>query len=346
MSSLNWQRLWNALYDYWEQRSGLADEIKHSLKKPEQAPLDSRKPNWLLYYGATFNPPHNIHMRVIQIVHGFCVQYSKDRGDFAVAGSMIGCSSDTDVKKKTCEQNKHFGVENIIPLSSLVRLQLWVQGFIEMGVTNASVSGFSDWEQVWALRDFLQSWWNWMFTFHFVRVMKLDDTKGNQNSVFEDSEGDDVFEPLYSGTKPGSGEVPRGQGRPVGMQTTIVTDIGGQGSWMSENTRRPRKLRQYEPWIQIEGRFDSSIQSVWRCSRKEETHEVIFICADAGPKGKRAVQSVDCWRIISNPEYDDDEKVTQLRAAGFLAPSTLLQKVKEMMNHRGGSPARYENLRS
>lgn len=128
MSSVDTHRICDSISACWEEKlpgqPGWLTEQK-PFDRPLQPGLNSGKTNCVLYYGASFNPPHQGHGTVLKTVYE-AGPHIMPHLDMHLAGAMIGCSRIDDLIRKTSEQRGEFG--EIMALPSQDRHVLWHQG--------------------------------------------------------------------------------------------------------------------------------------------------------------------------------------------------------------------------
>lgn len=159
MSSNN-QRICDALRDFWTRRHPKGHDSHKTqaeweeerqrqewFDRPLQPQLvagtgSTTMPNLILYFGASFNPPHAAHGDVIRTVYEACqyVMQSRKAGlnpadtnhdqrymNMNLAGATISCSRAGDLMEKVQSQKGRHTIE-VKPLSGHERLELWNRG--------------------------------------------------------------------------------------------------------------------------------------------------------------------------------------------------------------------------
>lgn len=122
MSSGAEHRICDAIRDCHEKDSPGWEEAEKPYDRPEQPALDASRVNCVFYYGASFNPPHETHGRILKTIYDDAGPHMMSSLDAHLAGALVGCSAHADLLQKTSEQKIP------IPLPSRDRLQLWHEG--------------------------------------------------------------------------------------------------------------------------------------------------------------------------------------------------------------------------
>ncbi|KAI1874493.1 hypothetical protein JX265_004701 [Neoarthrinium moseri] len=323
--------------EYYPQKCPTAKEPWLPERKPLDGlwlpPLKIEMKNYLLYDGATFNPGHKAHAEVLKVIYDAANEHiiPSFKLEMNLAGSLIGCSADNDLERKVMEQNKDKEGRQIFALPSKVRLDLWCRGIQQLKLSHfAYVGGFSLWSDFWLFVEFLETWKGGKYRIRFIRVVKIDRKKDGHSKIFERQQNAQLFEPLYYKDTPGSGQTSKPTEH-IGMEITIATNSGGQGSWMDENTSEPRKLLGHTNWEPIKryGGSDGD-RGIWRCERvlkSGDTHKVFYVHVKEDPG---AVQSVDAWSTLADKNASPKSKLEQLGNAGVFAPEIFMKEAEEM----------------
>ncbi|KAI1846773.1 hypothetical protein JX265_014018, partial [Neoarthrinium moseri] len=280
-----------------------------------------------LYYGASFNPPHEIHGKLLAMVWEVTIAIAPWL-DIVPAAALVGCSGIEDLRRKTREQNSRHEARIIAPLPSQKRQRLWSEGILNQKLEYAMVTGCNDWTEFWDLNGYMMSRFDRQnFHVRHARIVKIDGTKPGHNSVFTHSKEPQVFQPLYKGTCPGSGEVSNPGSRPViAMKITMVTNFGGQGTWTSPDTQEPWPLKGYTQWTKVKSEIqNTSVRGCWTCHMESDDHQVIYI--DTAAISENLTQSVDAWDVINDKGLVHEDKVERLQ--NFFAPELLLDMAQE-----------------
>ncbi|KAK6080443.1 hypothetical protein SCUP515_03462 [Seiridium cupressi] len=360
MSTNSEKRICDALYEFWSQRASkaLLDKWFKTwftiASQPELKPTSEGLPNLILYYGASFNPPHQAHGRTIKIIYDASV-YIAQHLNMHLAGVLVGCSSDKDIVRKTREQNEKHNL-HVQPISSDNRLEIWDQGILEEHLGCAIVTRMKDWEEFWDFADYINAipnagrdqlasetrgdgniWEHGRYAIRLARVQKIDDGKQGHNLVFEDSKEEvkslelkeiPTFQPLYYRDTPGSSQEsrPKGDAR-LAMDLTIMTDVGGQGAnWMPAGCKEPRKLHRYSQWMEVytSQTGEGPIRSIWTCELDfgGQKHGVYYV--HTGAAFSDDIDSLEAWPIINNRQLSDAEKIKILRTKGYYSAEGML----------------------
>ncbi|KAK6084555.1 hypothetical protein SCUP234_03344 [Seiridium cupressi] len=310
MSTNSEKRICDALYEFWSQRASkaLLDKWFKTwftiASQPELKPTSEGLPNLILYYGASFNPPHQAHGRTIKIIYDASVYVR-------ILEEHLGCAIVT--RMKDWEEFWDFAdYINAIPNAGRDQLASETRG-------DGNI------------------WEHGRYAIRLARVQKIDDGKQGHNLVFEDSKEEvkslelkeiPIFQPLYYRDTPGSGQEsrPKGDAR-LAMDLTIMTDVGGQGAnWMPAGCKEPRKLHRYSQWMEVytSQTGEGPIRSIWTCELDfgGQKHGVYYV--HTGAAFSDDIDSLEAWPIINNRQLSDAEKIKILRTKGYYSAEGML----------------------
>ncbi|KAI0017059.1 hypothetical protein F4780DRAFT_627858 [Xylariomycetidae sp. FL0641] len=260
--------------------------------------------NWVFFFGATFNPPHEAHLRLLKDMWEAFEKLAEvaDNG-IHLAGAIVGCSDDADVAKKTKQRKSK---QPYLGLSNEQRVNLWWEGGIK-DLNWATLSPSDNWAGVWSYVEAVKQAQKNHFPEYpvtFVRVRGIDKEKDQfQKAVVSWKKEEQLeLDILLNWSAPGSGEVSKAAaGNEVGMGITVLTEEGKKGTFFEEGAKVPTDLVGYRSWVLMKELRGGS--QLWRCEHKEKTWKQ--------PDGKDA--PVEVWYL--HRQIDENDPVTELHSS-------------------------------